>query len=99
MLVAQGPDLVSDRSEKQYRVTIFSREGRMGVYVDEVLEVEWTDDGTYGPAFGEGGCVGLRTMDYTIQAIYQVLHIHKITDYKSDFTDVVKAFFLSHNKL
>ena len=52
----------------------------MAVYVDQVLEVEWTDDGvSYGPIFSKGGCVGLRTMDYTINASYQYMNVYDIT--------------------
>ncbi|MFK7693291.1 DUF1961 family protein [Paenibacillus sp. HJGM_3] len=76
-LVAQGADPIPGVADARgpYRMLLVKRDGRLQFSVNDLVLIDWQDDGiTYGPSLG-GGRIGFRQMAPLI-AEYAELHVY-----------------------
>lgn len=76
-LVAQGADPIPGVADAKgpYRMLLVKRDGRLQFSVNDLVLIDWQDDGiTYGPSLG-GGRIGFRQMAPLI-AEYAELHVY-----------------------
>ena len=66
-LVATGKDLVRSAPAEAFQtLRVYKRGGMIRLMVDDVVALEWEDDGkTHGPVHEHSGWIGLRQMGHT----------------------------------